>query len=348
MLKANRRLRIHQETWQKLLELVGTHDIYGMHRIFKNAKRRHWSVEHLLEMLQKAKEGSYRPKNFDDFEYDLATVIYELGGGAALHALHHSPFAFPAISTITERRQDFKIRVTVGSLAISDVMFNIETMFKDVGPEHTKTGITLSMDEIASDGRLCYFPETDEIVGLCEHSVKEMCSHKMGKNLDIMNAVRRAVQEGTIHVGQEVLVAAFSRNGKTHYGARVVLMLSTCKMGSFKDAALIIQILREAWALSPYGEALHGPILSIASDGDPKRRPALYLHCMVRELKPDDNLNLFRHVGKLTGFNLWTGSHGETQDLDYKHNMKRACFTYRLLESFVDSFIRCLQAAVHP
>lgn len=272
-------------------------------------------------MTQKAKDGLYHPKNYDDFEYDLATAVYELGGGAALHALHHSPFAFPACTTLLERRRELPLRITVGKPKILDMMANIEAMFKDVGPGHRKTGITLSMDEVASDGRLCYLTVTDEIVGLCEHASTELPSAKMGRNLHVMYAIAQAVREGKIHVGQEVLVAAFSRNDDKDYGARPVLIMPTCKRGSFRDAALIIEMLRQAWRLSPYGEALHGPIWSIASDGDPKRRPALYLHCMVHELTPADKV--FTHVGDLPGLNLWTGAGGETQDLDYKHNFKR-------------------------
>lgn len=34
---------------------------------------------------------------------------------------------------------------------------------------------------------------------------------------------------------------------------------------------------------------------------------------------------LFHHLGNLPGMNLWTGSGGETQDLDYKHDFKCIC-----------------------
>jgi hypothetical protein len=80
-------------------------------------------------------------------------------------------------------------------------------------------------------------------------------------------------------------------------------------------------MLRQAWKISPFGEALHGTIWSIASDGDPKRRPALYLHCMIQELTPADPL--YQYVGKLRGMNLWTGLDRMTQDLDVKHDLKR-------------------------
>jgi hypothetical protein len=100
-------------------------------------------------------------------------------------------------------------------------------------------------------------------------------------------------------------------------------LMPTCKRGSFRDAALIMEMLRQAWKISPFGEALHGAIWSIASDGDPKRRPALYLHCMIQELTPADPLH--QYVGNLRGMNLWTGLDGMTQDLDVKHDLKRRC-----------------------
>jgi hypothetical protein len=332
--KALRRLHVHRDTWRALLQLIGTHDVPGLHRIFKNAKTQNWSVEALLEKVQMALDGTYHPRSYSDLELELATTIYELGGGAALHALHHSPFAFPSRNTLAEHRDEFQLRITAGAPTMLDILANIETMFKNVQPGHKKVGITLSMDEIASDGRPCYLPATDEIAGLCEHAASELPSVKMGRDLDVMRAVAMAVRCGKVHVGKEVFVAAFARNDESDYGAKPVLLMPTCKQGSYKDSALIIEMLRQAWRMSPYGEALHGPVWSIASDGDPKRRPALYLHCMVRELTPSDPM--FQHVGSLPGLNLYTGSAGETQDLDYKHDFKRRCCMFSIFCSYVD------------
>jgi len=44
-----------------------------------------------------------------------------------------------------------------------------------------------------------------------------------------MRAVAQAVREGKVHVGQEVFVAAFSRNDETNYGTKPVLLMPTCK-----------------------------------------------------------------------------------------------------------------------
>jgi len=42
----------------------------------------------LLEKMQMALEGTYHPQSYSDLDLDLATTIYELGGGTALYALH--------------------------------------------------------------------------------------------------------------------------------------------------------------------------------------------------------------------------------------------------------------------
>ncbi|KAF8240591.1 hypothetical protein L208DRAFT_1420331 [Tricholoma matsutake] len=95
-------------------------------------------------------------------------------------------------------------------------------------------------------------------------------------------------------------IAQAVRDGQVHIGQEV--FMATFARNDKTDYG--------AEPLSPYGESLHGPIWSIGSDRDPK-------------FMPDDPL--FSHVGNLPGLNLWTGSGGETQDLDYKHDFKCIC-----------------------
>jgi hypothetical protein len=48
-------------------------------------------MEQLLERVKMALAGEYHARNYSDLEIELATVIYKLGGDAALHALHFVP-----------------------------------------------------------------------------------------------------------------------------------------------------------------------------------------------------------------------------------------------------------------
>jgi len=48
---------------------------------------------------------------------------------AALHALHHSPFAFPSHDTLWEHWKEFQVCVTVGAPKMMDILANIELLY---------------------------------------------------------------------------------------------------------------------------------------------------------------------------------------------------------------------------
>ncbi|KAJ7148569.1 hypothetical protein C8R43DRAFT_1088421 [Mycena crocata] len=264
----------------------------------------------------------YHPRNYTSLDKDLAILVYEHGGDSLLHALHKSPLALPTRFTIADLRRTLSLCITVGNIKMRDLLRNIEMLFKDIDVgEHGKVLHTLSQDEIAGDGRLCYLEATDEIAGLCEHANTELETFKMGSDLTSVHAAAKAVRDGRVHVGKEVSVAAISRHAPTDYGAKPILLMSTCKHSSWQAAAKNLQMLVAAWKLSPYGEVMHGPLASIASDGDPNRTAALHLICMQREVKSGDPLH--EHVAGLPGLNLFTSRDFLTEEFDPKHNWKR-------------------------
>ncbi|PPQ84391.1 hypothetical protein CVT24_009985 [Panaeolus cyanescens] len=309
-----------------IINLASSNDVPALHRIFRNYRTQEWSIHRLEIKITEAIHGFYEAKGFSDLEMKLATAVYIYGGGGALHALHKSPFRFPSRKTITPELKENRIRITVGEPKMEDILFNIAVMFKpDVGnapaAQPPRVLMTLSMDEISCNARACYLASTDEIAGLCEHAAKELSSLKVGENYDTLEAVREAVLSKKVHIGQEVFVAAFCRNDDTGYGARPVIIMPTCKRSGFRDSVTIIEMLRRAWIISPFGETLHGPLIDLSSDGDSRRRAAFYMLCNVRLLQPTDQL--YPYVRNLKGLNLWTGSNGAVQDFDYRHTFKR-------------------------
>ncbi|KAJ7458447.1 hypothetical protein FB451DRAFT_1406225 [Mycena latifolia] len=318
--KARKRLRAYKQ----LFELISTNEVPGLPRLFSNAHKEGWSPTKTAEKTQLAIEGKYHPRNYTELDIDLAILIYELGGGAALHALNKPPIMLPSRHTIADIRRQHNLRITVGDVRISDILENIEMLFSDIDAgEYSRVGHTLSQDEIDGDGRLCYLDETDEIAGLCEHANTNLKTFKMGTDLTSIEETVKAIRAGEIHVGKEFSVAAFSRHAPTDYSAKPVFLMPTCKKESAESSAQILQKLIAAWKLSPFGEAKHGPLWSIASDGDATRRVALHLICMHRLLGKDDPL--YELLSELAGLNLYTGNGGLTMDFDYKHLFKRLC-----------------------
>ncbi|KAJ6453050.1 hypothetical protein DFH09DRAFT_1392736, partial [Mycena vulgaris] len=324
--KTLKRARKKIKTHQQFFDVISTNIIPGLYRLLSNAKTAGWGIEKTIEMALKALHGEYHPRNYTDFEKDLAILIYELGGGAALHALNKAPIMLPSRHTIADIRRSHSLRITVGDVEILEIMENIEMLFRNtpVG-EQGRVLITLSQDEIAGDGRLCYLPDTDEIGGLCEHAMAELESLKMGSDLTSVKAAVKAIREDRVHVGKEFSVVAFARHAESDYGAKPALLMPTCKKSGWKFGATNLQKLLQAWKLSPYGAAMHGDVKSIASDGDGGRRAAMYLLCMHHKINAEEDPELYELLKDLTGLNLFTGDDGLTQCYDPKHMDKRWC-----------------------
>ncbi|KAK7001723.1 hypothetical protein R3P38DRAFT_2795761 [Favolaschia claudopus] len=200
-LKAARKRLGH---YRELFNIVSLNEVPGLSRLFSTAKKEGWSPKKTAEHCLLAVEGKYHPRNYTEFDRELATLIYELGGGAALYALNKSPIMLPSRQTIAETRRELNLRITVGNVKVSDIMENIEVLFGD--GDTTDSGLVLHsllQDEIAGDGRPCYLEDTDEIGGLCEHATNRLKTFKMGTDLSCAEEAVKAVRSGEIHVGKE-------------------------------------------------------------------------------------------------------------------------------------------------
>ncbi|KAJ7840642.1 hypothetical protein B0H13DRAFT_2100504 [Mycena leptocephala] len=139
--------------------------------------------------------------------------------------------------------------------------------------------------------------------GLCLEHLSALDTVKVGTNTKTVEAAVAAVREGKVHISHETSVGAISRLSETGYGARAVFMGPSCKTGEWKDCLRTMEIL-------------HGPILSVASDGDPKRCLAFFM-CMHTEIIEGNPLYPF--VRELPGLNRRVGKDNLTMDPDFKH-----------------------------
>jgi hypothetical protein len=130
-------------------------DVPGLSRLLSTAKKEGWSTAKTAEQSQLAIDGKYHPRNYTEFDRDLAILMYEIGGGAALYALNKAPIMLPSRFTIAETRRELNLRISVGDVKVSDILANIETLFSDIDCEDSGPVLhTLMQDEIAGDGRL--------------------------------------------------------------------------------------------------------------------------------------------------------------------------------------------------
>ncbi|KAJ7491375.1 hypothetical protein B0H11DRAFT_1859355 [Mycena galericulata] len=301
-----------------LIQFIGqnAHTIPALHRLLANAVANGWSAKNILEHCKLAMEGKYTARNYPLYEIYLAILVYELGGAGALHAMNHSIFALPSRNTIQPYRSQAKLMPSVNGVRVAEISSNISALF---GPRASRDNVkastssrptiyghTLSFDEVATERKIDYMTETDDMGGLCLEHLPALDTVKVGSNTKTVEAAVTAVREGKVHISHETSVGAISRLSETGYGARPVFMGPSCKTGSWKDCLRTMEIVLEVWKRSVHGEHLHGPILSVASDGDPKRCLALFLMCMHTEIIEGNPL--YPYICDLPGLNRRVGA----------------------------------------
>ncbi|KAJ7904898.1 hypothetical protein B0H13DRAFT_1473012, partial [Mycena leptocephala] len=150
-------------------------------------------------------------------------------------------------------------------------------------------GRTLMFDELAIERRVDYMSTTDEMAGFYLEHVGAL-KLLVGKNTRTVEAAVTAVKEGKVHIAHEATVGAILHLSRHDYGAKPVFIGPSCKEGYWRSMLETMQSALEAWKHSPDGEAKHGAVFLVASDGDYARRIALFMLCMQSEILPGNPL----------------------------------------------------------
>ncbi|KAJ7759761.1 hypothetical protein DFH07DRAFT_741022, partial [Mycena maculata] len=262
---------------------LGTNTVPALHRLFPNALKQEWGPKKFFEMIQAASRGEYIAACYTQYEIDLGI---ELGGGSAVYAMNHSIFVLPSLDTLQPYRRMYRPKPCLDHVDVLTISENITTMF---GPHQEKgqvspssreapiklCGHTLMFDELATERRVDYMSTTDEMAGFFLEHVDALESLVVGKDTQRVEAAVTAVKEGKVHIAHEATVGAISHLSRHDYGAKPVFIGPSCKKGNWQSMLETMQSVLEAWKHSPDGEAKHGPIFLVASDGDYAQRIAL-------------------------------------------------------------------------
>ncbi|KAL1670857.1 hypothetical protein EV122DRAFT_227397, partial [Schizophyllum commune] len=274
------------EQYKRVLDYSGTHLVPGLHRIFANALKQHWSAKKLFTYLVKAMNGEYHARNYSQMDIDLAVILYTFGGASAVYAFSHSYLALPSLNTIQPHRRLYRLRASTDGVKVVDLVHNIDVVY---GPqESTKgetlareafqelCGLTLAYDETMIERKVEWIPDNDNIGGTCLEHSGSLESVRFGNDLKNVGAAAKAVRDGTVHVASEVTVGTISHLSRTGYGARPVFLGPTCKKRSYKQSVELFLYTLEAWNRSDNGAKKYGEIWNLASDGDAIRRAAMF------------------------------------------------------------------------
>ena len=180
------------------------------------------------------------------------------------------------------------------------------------------------VDGLAIECRCRYLPKKNKLCGICrEHGIKiktEVTDYKV--ILDAEAALHAPAGEERCHYGKDGTVVAVAPYARTdHYTPVPILLSASCKKENGEELAEWLQVLLNTWRDHPMGEHTHGPIWSLASDGESSFRRARFLLCMSSEI--DRFSPLGQKLSPLKGMNCLTGPSSVCGTCDPKHILKR-------------------------
>ena len=192
------------DRYEQLVMAMGEGKVNRLDALLRAGLNRGLGVRGMMELLDRARKGLYKPKNFTEEEMSRGLLFLRLGG-ARVASLAHQTLGAPNLSTL---RYGSKARSTVTSLSPSagfptksEIQSNIRAVFKNLQGD-SGCGYVLMIDEIKVEERMRWDPSTNRILGLCRehtgHVSLEFCSMSDAK------ALVQSILCGEVHHASEV------------------------------------------------------------------------------------------------------------------------------------------------
>ncbi|KAF9778154.1 hypothetical protein BJ322DRAFT_1147952 [Thelephora terrestris] len=223
---------------------------------------------------------------------------------------------------------------SISTPTLLEVNENISHFFcEHQQPTTTTCGHSLLVDGVALEEKCRYLRSTDSVVGICrEHgSALDPRVRSQEALADIEDTLHS--DKPRAHYASEATVVAIAPFRSSSYSAIPVALSGSCKAETGEAMALWLRELIRAWKESEDGEKRHGPIWSIATDGESTMCSSRFQICMSQELAPSSLLYPMLH--HLHGLNLFTGPHDITMTCDPKHIFKRFATLLRSREGLL-------------
>ncbi|KAH9016455.1 hypothetical protein EDB84DRAFT_1590111 [Lactarius hengduanensis] len=291
--------------YEQLVMAMSEGSVNRLDALLRAGLNRGLGVRGMMELLDRARKGLYKPKNFTEEEMSRGLLFLWLGG-ARVARLAHQTLGAPSLSTLRHRSNAILLQASLSP--------SFQNSRGNAG-----CGYTLMIDEIKVEERMRWDPTTNRILGLCrehtEHVGLEFCS------MSDARALVHGILVGEIHHASEATVFSIGilSEDRLTWGSRPFVIAGTCKReGCDRHAQLISTVIE---ACNAEGLMIGCPLFSIASDGESRRGSALTKLTHIRPSDPDSELHVL--LGNLRLMNLLVGNNDITADKDPKHVMKR-------------------------
>ena len=310
------------DDYRRFLMAVATNQVPRLKQLVAQGLKDGVSVGTLVETIQRAVDDTYRARQYDSDDMDIALMVYRLGGRKLVYAMNHY-ISVPSLATLRRSKIFTRIMPSLALPTKDDIRHNIQECFlrrtASTTPARPFSGVSVMWDEVNQENSACYFPHADMVGGLCREHAHSCGVDLQLKTYEDAELIGDALRKSELHYGKEASVIAIGTFCGTLRGAFPVMLSPTCKAETPDQSATYLQMVLDVWC--EQAAAIFGPIWSFASDGDAGRRALCYKMFMKHVLDPMSPLG--KKLARLQGLNLFVGDNDITADFDFKHLIKR-------------------------
>ncbi|KAG2335450.1 hypothetical protein BDR05DRAFT_898501 [Suillus weaverae] len=297
---------------------ISENNIPCIHQVINIALQNGASIREVINKLEDTLEGVYQPRRYGADAFDIATLVFRLGGHQLLFVLNQK-LSIPSLRTLRANSTFTSLMPTIGLICNEQYDQNIQTIVLDICSDLLPLrGISFMIDKIALEEMVVHFRKFNKVGGLCwKHlHIVDSVLHTYDSAVSIV----QKIHEGHVHLGKELTVISVSCFGEDEIYP--ILAAPTCKMEDTSDMECILAQTVERWNSSRAAASI-GPAWSFATDGDATRRAAGHKLFIKTPLAPDSPL--YGTLINMLGLNLFTGTGEMTLDFDFKHIFKCIC-----------------------
>ncbi|KAJ7314724.1 hypothetical protein DFH08DRAFT_917781 [Mycena albidolilacea] len=231
-----------------------------------------------------------------------------MGGPKLLYALQKL-HRLALVSTVQHSQSILHLLPSIGVPTRAEVDHNISSFFDpEIKPEISHPGSSslpgniIMFDGIAIETKCQYCPRRNTILGLCREHASWV--NTQVDTMESVETVRTRLAETDpksmtkVCFGSDATVVAIAPYADIeHYTAVPIVLSPSDKTEKSPELAEWLQTKEH-----PQGEALHGPVWALGSDGDGVYCLAKFLLCMVKKIEAESDLG--KVLTLLLGLNL--------------------------------------------
>ncbi|EIM82196.1 uncharacterized protein STEHIDRAFT_160759 [Stereum hirsutum FP-91666 SS1] len=200
----------HLDGWRRLVMSIINNEIPRIRVALAVQERNGAGVFGYLRAVDSAAKQAYKPKSYQEADFQRAYLIWKLGGVSAANIAHRT-LGTPSIDSTRRNMTVNHIRASSGFPTVNELVANLRAAFEDwapmaaTGPSGPLVvyGASVSSDELKIQERLRWEAFLNTILGLCrEHSSGLCLDFRSLRQADVVLEALKAVPQ-RVHFASE-------------------------------------------------------------------------------------------------------------------------------------------------